>query len=970
MKNSKATLQPVELTDALGRRHILDIRPVATTFEATKEGGVATPTLPGWVIQTRDYGFSRDGQPNAVIQRVALNLLTKDQLAVFAGCSSDQLMCYCAPMRVSDKVRPGCFWIDEQGLVCVNELWGKGRALDSDGDVLWLVYDRTGRKAVFVKFPTTKTLPILVRQWDKAPDTWGDYNEGLEDWNVGQLTEAQIKSAFWKAHSTNNLGPITNYHDAKALRQSKAAGATYFETISNLLADPQRFLDIEGDVKSTRAGLNVGGKEENLVTSYSNQRIRWGLADTCRWRVQGKPGTVDQRVLDRLIRVDWEKELALEDCLGGLSFKIVKSGGSSDTPPQPTYPSIDSRGRNLRQRLEDLSILRWTEVPHHDPTLPAVLILEVFYHRYNCAQKGRPVGFQDGRRGSSMYYQFFLPPVCSIKDGRVLWTDARELLDQELLEMDCRWNGQWIAGEQGREWQDFMWPQKLISLATLSGKSQQLQGILQKFLGKYGVPTIASYQYRTWAQYIACRQVIVNYGTSDIQKMWELVQFVRKDFRDRYLGRYKAVKKFVDRYDDYGFQSFGDTRADWYRRRLTEIPEYTVGIMGADKDSTEVYRRYGLADPQTLVPIWANPRSSAKRAGEIRSQLTTSVPMGWNNLQVFTEDGRSQLLQPRLVTAQLFIYGDDGDPNLVTTRGQLTAFPSGQQKQFVGSVFLPSIWHDPEDCDEPLEENHYWTLTGAEKVCYTTGARETIGCGKLITPDGMKNYCGVEMEQLSTLEGELVDFAISQYELMSVETDPLGETPMGPWKGKGCLETMLEEGNSRVATVLWGGRRVVGRLVDVQLHRTTTASENIRPETRPRRTSGVAKHAIRAALLHPNFLDSTNWLNWDQRYDIRFVHDVVGMDGVEPGTPRLKPRDPSYLWTLQYAGQIIGSHLQLCGSPQVVEDIQTFDGETEMRVETSVVNNNVAVFQDDPTVSQETTDEEDPFASIADPTLR
>jgi hypothetical protein len=131
------------------------------------------------------------------------------------------------------------------------------------------------------------------------------------------------------------------------------------------------------------------------------------------------------------------------------------------------------------------------------------------------------------------------------------------------------------------------------------------------------------------------------------------------------------------------------------------------------------------------------------------------------------------------------------------------------------------------------------------------------------------------------------------------------------WKGKACLEAMLEQGNGVKASVVWNGARVSGRLVEIQMMRTTTASENTRPETRVRCVTGVAKHCVRAALMdgvinygHP---DTEDWLNWDDRAIAVF------------GEPRLKTRDLSYLLELQYAGQILGSRIPGSGvrAPQV-----------------------------------------------------
>lgn len=841
MENN-ANLQTIELTDNMNRTHVVNIRPVSYHTSYTPSGAVELPSLPAWAVQAEFGNWE-----------IAVDLLVRDMISEFSSVQGDRIRAYCAPLRVSDRVLPGFFWLDEQGLITVNECWAKDRALDSDGDQAFIIWTRSRNAAYFVKYPLTQEVPLLYLQSEKPADTWKDYDESLEVWDAPKpKTEQEIRQGFLTVHSAPEIGKKTNAWDARELREAYQARMKYVQACKHLLKNPGRFYELEGILKANRSGLGAKTAVYETVDSGKNQ---WIIDDSSRWRLQGKPGTTDPLILRSLLGTNWSLQSKYEETLKGLSFLRLSTRRSASVPQEPVVPrynQTDRKKRNFTARLEALGVLVWEDLPHTDPALPPAQILRVYY-RKSFKFDPHPVALHDERREGGMHHQWILPPVCVVKDGQPLWLKARDMLEDE------------IAGIRTRTKKGDLWPQTHGAIEAWPAKAAQLQQALQKFVGKYGIPSIDSHDFRTMGRYIGCRAVTVVYGTNIPEKMWELVQPLRRWFADN--------------------------------------SQYQLGIMGGIKGSDKPYRRYLIADPQTLVPVvagannTAHQRCSAKRVGEIHSQLAQSIPLGWTAPE----------FKPRKV--RLFIYGDG-------TRGQLYAFPSGQRAQSIPGVFLPQVNDRPDEDRGVTVARSYRTLSGEERVAFTSEARPTIGCGKLITVHGMKNYCGVETEQLYALvpgRGNVpVDFAISQFELMSGSiVDDEGRE----WKGKACLEAMLEQGSAVKASVLWNGRRVSGRLVEIQMMRTTTASENTRPETRVRCVTGVAKHCVRAALMdgvtnygHP---DTEDWLNWDDR--------AIALDG----EPRLKPRDLSYLLELQYAGQVIGSRIGASPAPQprqVVEE--------------------------------------------------
>lgn len=863
-------LQIIELTDNMGRTHEAAVRPVSYHTSYTPSGAVELPSLPAWAVQAEFGNWE-----------IAVDLIIRDMISEFSSVQGDRIRAYCAPLRVSDRVSPGFFWLDEQGLITVNECWAKDRALDSDGDQAFIIWTKSRNAAYFVKYPLTQEVPLLYQQSEKLPDTWEDYQESLEVWkeprrigaakteapaddpfnwkvvNMNEvLTEQEIRQNFITVHSAPEIGKKTNAWDARELREAYQAKLPYVRACQHLLKNPGRFYELEGILKANRGGLGAKTVVYDTTVVGKNQ---WIIDDNCRWRLQGKPGTTDQSVLRSLLKTDWGRQSRLEETLKGLSFLQLSSRRSTGTPAEPVVPrynQIDRKKRNFTERLELLKVVVWEDLPHVDPSLPPAQILRVYY-RKSFKFDPHPVALHDERREGGMHHQWLLPPVCVVKDGQPLWLTARDMLEQE------------IAGIRTRTKKGDLWPQTHGAIEAWPAKAAQLQQALQRFVGKYGIPSIDSNDFRTMGRYIATRAVTVVYGTNLPDKMWDLIQPLRR----------------------------------WF----TDNSEYQLGIMGGVKGSDKPYRRYLIANPQTLVPAVNNhpafQRCSAKRVGELHSQLAQSIPLGWTAPE----------FKPRKV--RLFIYGDG-------TRGQLYAFPSGQRAQEIPGVFLPQVNDRPDEDRGVTVARSYRTLSGEERVAFTSEARPTIGVGKLITVHGMKNYCGVESQQVSamTKHGRMdVDFAISQFELMSGSIiDDEGRE----WKGKACLEAMLEQGSALKASVLWNGRWVSGRLVEIQMMRTTTASENTRPETRVRCVTGVAKHCVRAALMSSVLdygrPDTEDWLNWDDR--------AISLEG----EPRLKPRDLRHLTMLQYAGQVIGSRIGACRAPHPSAMVESLFGGIEM----------------------------------------
>lgn len=872
MDKNHPNLQIIELTDARGRTHEIAVRPVSYHTSYTLQGAVELPSLPAWAVQAEFKNWE-----------TAVDLIIRDMIAEFRSVQGDRIRAYCAPLRVSDQVLPGFFWLDDQGLITVNECWAKDRALDSDGDQAFIIWTKDRRAAYFVKYPLTQEVPLLYLQTEKAGDTWEDYQESLEVWKAPKtvspakaseetfglrvtnlnevLTEQEIRDGFLKAHAASEIGKKTNAWDARELQEGYQARMNYIQRCKHLLKNPGRFYELEGILKASRGGLGA-----KAVATNAPAKNQWIVDDSCRWRLQGKPGTTDRSTLYRLLTIDWNKQSRLEETLDGLSFTRLsakrstnQTTGAAEVPP-PRFNQIERgpKKRNFTQRLEDLQVVVWEDLPHKDPALPPAQILRVYY-RKSFSFDPHPVALHDERREGGMHQEWLLPPVCVIKDDQPIWVTARDMLEDE------------IAGIRTVTKQGDLWPQTHGAIEEKPAKAAQLQQALQRFVGKYGIPSIESNEFQTMGRYVAQRAMTVVYGTNIPEKMWDRCQCLRR----------------------------------WF----TANSQYTCGILGGIKGSDRPYRRYLIADPQTLVPAIITDcpplnRCSAKRVGEIHSQLAQSVMLG--NVSP-TFKGKK---------VRLFIYGDG-------TRGQLYAFPSGQRAQSIPGVFLPQVNDRPNEDHGVTVARNYRTLSGEERVAFTSEARPTIGTGKLITVHGMKNFCGVESNQLYALvpgKGNVaVDFAISQYELMTGEVvDDEGRI----WKGKQCLEAMLEQGSAVKATVLWNGRRVAGRLVEIHMFRTTTASENTRPETRVRCATGIAKHCIRAALLNElqtyGQLNTNDWVNWDNR--------TITM----AGHPRLKPRDLRHLHMLQYAGQVIGSHVGACKSPAPQAMVEQLFGEIEL----------------------------------------
>lgn len=672
-----------------GREIEIPFRPVGSQHTLVDQEWAVAPLKPVYVKLLEDRRYER-----------GLKLMRQERDRAFQSALGTVSREFQTKLRVSNAVPVGCFALDEQGFCVINEEWGAGefeadpRTLDSDGDACSLTFNASRSQAVFKKWPITGPIPVLTLI-PRPVDDWYDVDyEALG--NLGPK-DFSVHERFAKCHAVNDVGIKTNYFDGTELEKAALAvqaGVPYWEAIKVVLSDPERFRAIEGELKKAR---NEDVKPFELpLTGRQPVPVQRGA-------FMGKREN-NEHAMALKDGSDWASLAHQYLALEGLEFEDFSTEVRERAEKEPKQ--YDHGDPGLIERLERVGVLEFTEVEHFDPSLPPIMRLRLFR---TVDGERRPVALEDTKRRGVRAYTFWIPPICTFWQGKLVWMDARQAAELAVSHIHPFQKG-------GR-----FWPTAEKTLDTNPQKTSMLQAALTQFVGRYGLSAIVSDNFETVCLGVAKRCFTMDHETIDPEAMW--LNWRKLD--------------------------------EWFDQNSQFSPS-----VASDKGSIDQHRMYAVCHRGTDVPVWAPVDANGKRATEIKKQLANSIPLGFLN-----QDGQWE----RIVTS-LFVYGGTGFKGEKATRTQLYAFPSGQAFQDIDGMFLESVSDELDEERGFTEEAVFHTLTGETRRCWTGPERKTVRCGKLVTPFGMKNVIGTEPEQLRTVEtGENVDFAICLDELVNKE---------------------------------------------------------------------------------------------------------------------------------------------------------------------------------------------------------
>jgi hypothetical protein len=680
---------------------------------------------------------------------------------------------YVAHLRMSDQVPEGHYWLDPQGLITVNEKWANENAKDADGDAGSLKSTVDKMMAVFKKWPLVHILPVLKRILVKPRDTWFDLTERPAP---ADNTVADEYALFSKCHAANDVGIKTNYFDGKELFeavQKRESGAKFADAIAEFLEDNNRFRPIEGELKKFRnedvAAFEL--PEEGIQPPADLRFVYMGKKEVSPEGLFGNDA--------RNWKQFWDEAIEL-DCFNSYEFAPFKTALKVRDPE--VRRKANQGTPNLTGRLIKIRALDVERLPHR---LFPNGVVKLSLHRYINGNR-YPVALEDNKRGKRRTYEFYVPPIVSVQNGQVIWQDGQEALEEAIGHI-------WPYVDDGSRW-----PKNHAAFTDYPQKTSMLISAITQFVGRYG---IAALEGNDWVEVdgdenrvsasmalpIASRAFTIQYGSFVLDKMWSEWCTVR----------------------------------DWFEKNTKFSPS-----IAADKQPTELHRMHAVCHRGTDVPLWTAPHNNGKRATEIKKQVGNSLPLGhydWENRAW------------RRCKSTVFVYSGEGPEGQIGTTGQLYCFPSGADQMDVENMFLERVYHTREDSSpfEELTPVEFVTLQGQLRKCWVGGPRTTLACGKIVMPCGVKNFSGVENEQLvASTGGERrdVDFALSVQEICA----------------KGAQKTFFDR--AVPAVVQWGDKTVKGYLATVQLYRTCSFGDNVTPRVKRTVTKRCGRFGYENAL--------------------------------------------------------------------------------------------------------------------------
>lgn len=727
---------------------------------------------------------------------------------------------YEAPLAVSAVCPVDHVYFDRHRII-INEAQATSKYMDADGDRATVLFNKDHTKCVLVKFPITSQ-PLILNVLHSLPN---EHIHGLTHEMVGNiLTEYPVKivaeaprewpgqsqeakdaiKAEWdklhwdrralrlKAHTEVPVGLMTNAWNSYDLWTYR--DEPFESKIQKIYTDPQRALDIEDfGMKAVRKDGNVAAEADVLKFGASK-----ALAYEYAWALTSASSIGGMNAN----QLEWVFNTNLSDLVTRIRKLDVKfrEVNPSQNKAKP-LPAIDGE---LILRLKKMGLIRWTEYPHADKTMPPSVMI------YLSLPNGTPVALtdvkRDNNRDEGLTFAFLLSPIFDNVD---LYDEEGELVmpasnkfehpinhmakmmstfDSRIINpMIPRDDPARVTGYFPRSWEEFIDPKRSIKVAML-------QKAIQEYCGIYGDPCPAYNQNgkpvpSQMAFGLIIRSVAIDYGRDMNELEMEEVQL-------------KALK-------------------------LCNYSEIS------SKSTSRRIRKYVLANAEggfILAPTNVHPA----RPGKSRAQLQRTL---------------------KAVTMKVAVIRLGADTPTGSSK-QILITPSGIAKQETNEAFLPQVFNTREAYDNylkgygkteeqvPAKEVHFQTWTGERRMCWVISPKTGIKIGKLVDLVGNK-FMPRKIKQVHVV-GELVhvpDQGIFQEN--GDEIDLL--FPVSELVDKYNHHDFLK---NAVETTIWIDNKPVQAMVtDWTFYRTGSASENIPPRERRCNYRGIDSYPIMAALL-------------------------------------------------------------------------------------------------------------------------
>lgn len=602
---------------------------------------------------------------------------------------------YEAPTAVSAGVPVNCVYVDEHcGRIILNEWQATQRYIDADGDRAIMLYNKEGDKAELVKWPITSQPLILEVMKTPPQEKFYDFGSAEAFVTKEKHPVKRIGSGydeyelFVKRHKDVQVGLMTSAWNCFDLFKSKAMPfQERMEYIYNSFIDSetgktQRALDIED---TGMKAVRKDGKsfQKAFVLEYG---AGWALSNDTAWALTSCStiGKMNKQ-LSWVRDVDLKKKVqSILDLRVGFR-KVRPSVNKEDTPRFVEEGFFD--------RLVACKKISWGEIEHTDPNMPACVMLTLTH-------KGQVVGLTDVKRDGrqeGFTYGFLLAPVF----------DNVTILNED---------GE-VAIPPSRTWVHPIAHLKKM-LSTFDSSIKKSGHIDHYFL-----------------------QGVVNGKSCAMPDEWEL------DSRAVKISMlYKWLLDYAGKYGDPAPCIKTPLGPKPTNEAASTIAASVVIDYGTSAHEDDMYRVAKLAK-QTCNFCIVGSKSTSRR---IRKYMLANEYGG----SIFDYKGLCHPYRGAMNRAQLIRSLASVKMKVaivkMDTMNQILITPSGVKKQEISNAFFPQVFGTREEYQEflkmhnwtesecPCEETYYYTWTGAQRVCWTIGARKAIKVGKLVDLVGNK----------------------------------------------------------------------------------------------------------------------------------------------------------------------------------------------------------------------------------------
>jgi len=774
------------------------------TTVITDTGPELQEVVPPYVTALRE--FMENG---SLYQRDnALTSITKEALLYIVRETALKVPTITYPLAVSANLDyDEVYFCKNSGRAIINEEKGVVSFWDADGDIASFPLDTKSWKQAIFKWPFTMGISILTRIKERPKEVFKPLTKTAYD-KITSLTKiprfgenVDFDTVFLAQHTPPDIGIITSGWDNSDLWESRKMPQYEKERyLFNSHINAQYGIP-QRAVDIEKEGMQMISKRAQAGKTFSlkNQKA---LAHKNAWLLTSCKGIA----LMKPYQLDWFNKADLPKLVDDtLNLRVEFRDLYPTKTPEQYDIHCDS---TLFERLVRFGLLDWEEIPSANPNFPPSVKIWLTY-------KGRPCALTDIKREGrdvGLTYVYVLYPVF----------DNAVIFDSEVDE-----DGQPVVVHDRAF--DFVHP------------IEHLQKMLSSF---------------------DC--AIRSFDEHDNERIWGYFPKSRDDWEDpKRRIKLKNLQAWLQNYCD----TYGDPCPALLDEGYTELTPHSEAIASRTvvvdygKESTPLEMLAIAKRVQKKYPV--NLVGSKSKNMRVRKYLHANKYGG----SCLEYSGTASLHRPGKARAQLLRVLKEMTMTIAivkcNTQTQVYITPSGVQKQWVETAFLPKVFTTYNSACEYIEnmkldeepvEVHCISWWGEHQLVWRVPSRKPLEVGKIIAEDGFKAM-PLKINQVYVKEPGLKD---------TVPVDLL--IPYTELEAKDLLRAYGAKAQQRMI-YLPDGQKVSAMVLERVMYRSGTPSENVPPMKRISTFKGINRIPVKVALQELGIYE-------EPEYDISFAVEL------------------------------------------------------------------------------------------------